>query len=384
MTKWKLYLEIIALIFLLVLLNPRTWAAGVQGLTYETYRGTGASPSRDPLTYPTVLSTGVSANINYPTGSFGSNLLGSGRIDQVMVKWTGYVNIASGGTYTFGGSADDGIHVTVSNTVVIDSWVDSGNGFRTGTPITLTQGVHPITVWYYENGGGQAIVFQWLVNGSWQVVPTTVFATESSYWTPAEPVLCCGGSSNSFSMNSAHSSAIQAFTGRTSNDSQISIEQIGNSNVITVNQTGTNQNYLDYSGNGSFNTVTVTQSGNSSTVANYIELGVIGNSNTVNLTQTSTGGTKSIFATVSDNNNSLTIQQRDSGSHYANVTVSGGNKTVDITQQGSAPHMANVNLSGNNTGLNLTQSGSTQQFYSITHSCSTAGGCGTITVQQGQ
>jgi len=113
-------------------------------------------------------------------------------------------------------------------------------------------------------------------------------------------------------------------------------------------------------------------------------LRVVGNFNTVNLQQTSTGGGKGIFADVSGNNNSLIIQQKDSGSHYAEVTLSGGNKTVDITQQGSAGHMAKVNLSGNPTELSLTQSGSTQNYYSITHNCTTAGGCAKITVNQGQ
>lgn len=358
---------------------------GVQGLTYQTYAGTGPSPSRDPLANPTVRSTGVTANINYPTGSFGNNILGSGLIDRVIVKWTGWINIATAGTYTFGGSADDGIHVTVDNTVVINSWVDSGNAFRTGTPISLTAGPKQITVWYYENGGGQAIVFQWLVNGSWQVVPTTVFATESTYWAPAPaPTLCCGGSSATFGVSSAHQTKITNFTNRTPQDTKVSIEQIGNSNTVTINQTGTEDNSVQYTGNGSFNTVTVTQSGNSSTVANYAEIAVTGNSNTVNLTQQSTGGTKSAFISVNDNNNVVTVQQRDSGSHYLNLSVSGGNKTVNVTQQGSANHMADIALSGNQTGLNLTQSGSSQQFYSINHTCSTAGGCGTITVQQGQ
>jgi hypothetical protein len=78
------------------------------------------------------------------------------------------------------------------------------------------------------------------------------------------------------------------------------------------------------------------------------------------------------------------VQQKDSGSHYAEVTLSGGNKNVDILQQGSAGHMAKVNLSGTPTDLSLTQSGSTQNYYSITHNCTTVGGCAKITVTQGQ
>ena len=97
-----------------------------------------------------------------------------------------------------------------------------------------------------------------------------------------------------------------------------------------------------------------------------------------------TGGTKGVFATVGGNTNSITVQQQDNGNHYLDLTLTGGNKTVNITQQGSASHMASINLGGLATGLTLTQSGSTQQFYSITHSCATAGGCGTISVTQGQ
>jgi hypothetical protein len=237
---------------------------------------------------------------------------------------------------------------------------------------------------YYENGGGEMVNFQWFVNGSWQIVPTNVLATDSTFFAPAAPVLCCGGSSASFNANPVNVAKVQAFTNRTTDDSQVSIAQIGNSNTVTVNQTGTNQNYLEYNGNGSSNTVSVTQSGNNSTQANYVELTVNGDSNTVTLTQQSTGGGKGIFATVNDNNNSLIVQQKDSGNHYANVILTGGNKTVDILQQGSASHMAKVELSGTPTNLNLTQSGSTQQFYSIQHTCATAGGCAAITVQQGQ
>jgi hypothetical protein len=198
------------------------------------------------------------------------------------------------------------------------------------------------------------------------------------------PSLCCGGSAAAFNASAVNVAKVNNFVNRTTADSKVIIEQIGNSNTVTVNQTGTHQNYVGYNGNGSSNNVTITQSGNSSTQVNYVELAVTGDSNTVALTQQSTGGSKGIFATVNNNNNSLIVQQKDSGNHYANVILTGGNKTVDILQQGSANHMANVDLSGNPVSLNLTQSGSTQQFYSIQHTCATAGGCAAITVTQGQ
>lgn len=201
---------------------------------------------------------------------------------------------------------------------------------------------------------------------------------------PAAPSLCCGGSAAQFNADANNVAKVQSFINRTTGDSKVMIEQIGTSNTIVVNQSGTKNNYAEYRGNGNSNSVTITQSGNNSTQANYTELRVTGSSNNVELTQTSTGGTKGIFATVADDNNIVKIQQKDNGSHYASVNLSGGTKNVNILQQGSASHMADITLSGQPTSLNLTQQGSTQQFYSINHNCATSGGCSAITVTQGQ
>jgi hypothetical protein len=198
------------------------------------------------------------------------------------------------------------------------------------------------------------------------------------------PPLCCGGSASSFNANSTNTAKVLTFVNRTTADSQVHIEQIGTQNVVEVNQSGTKNNYVEYYGNGLSNDINIAQSGNATTQANYVDLRVVGNFNSVDLQQTSTGGTKGIFADVSGNNNSLLVQQKDGGSHYAEITLSGGNKNVDVLQQGSASHMAKVNLSGTPTDLSLTQSGSTQNYYSITHNCTTVGGCAKITVTQGQ
>jgi hypothetical protein len=375
-------------LFLLTLclsVNSQDIEAQTAGLNYQNYLAGGAQPTyaqdaNGNITNRTLLSTGTVSTVGLTTSSGGSVPT---RSDGFIIRFHGFINIPTAGTYWFGGQADDGIRIKINNVLVVNSWIESGGDFRQGS-ITLSAGVVPVEIMYYENGGGQMVNFQWFINGSWQIVPSTALATAASFFAPPAPVLCCGGSSAAFSINASHQTKINTFVNRTPQDSKVSIEQIGTSNTITVNQTGTEDNLVQYTGNGSFNTVTVTQSGTNATVANYAEVNVTGNSNTVNLTQQSTGGTKSAFITVNNNNNSITAQQKDSGSHYLNLSVSGGNKTVDVLQQGSANHMANISLSGNQTGLNLTQSGSVQQFYSIQHTCSTAGGCGTITVQQGQ
>lgn len=198
------------------------------------------------------------------------------------------------------------------------------------------------------------------------------------------PSLCCGGSSNSFDINTGNAAKLNNFTNRSTQDSKVYVEQIGSYNNITVNQTGTRNNYAEYNGNGNSNTISITQSGTGSTASNYTELNVTGNQNSVTVTQQGTGGSKSVFAAVNDSNNTVNITQKDAGSHYAEVNLSGGNKSVTLTQEGSAAHRSSINLSGAATGIAVTQSGSTQQFYSITHNCATSGGCAAITVTQGQ
>jgi len=198
------------------------------------------------------------------------------------------------------------------------------------------------------------------------------------------PVLCCGGSAAPFNADAINTAKVLTFMNRTTQDSQVYITQIGNQNTITVNQSGTRNNYFAYDGNGSNNTITATQTGTAATEANYIDLTVNGNSNNVNISQQSTGGAKGAFVTIQDSNNSLILQQKDSGSHYAEVSLIGGGKNVDILQQGSASHMARIGLTGLPVDLSLTQSGSTQNFYSINFNCATVGGCAKITVQQGQ
>ena len=198
------------------------------------------------------------------------------------------------------------------------------------------------------------------------------------------PLLCCGGSAAAFNSSVTNTAKVQAFVNRTTADSQVFIEQIGNSNTIEVVQRGTRNNYTKYQSNGSFNNTVITQTSTNTTATNYTELTLNGNNNDVIITQQSTGGTKGAFVNISNNSNSLMLQQKDSGNHYTEISLSGSNKNVEILQQGSASHMARIGLTGLATDLSLTQSGSTQNFYSINFNCATAGGCPKITVTQGQ
>lgn len=206
---------------------------------------------------------------------------------------------------------------------------------------------------------------------------------------PAEPALCCGGSSTPFSADVVNTAKVQNFISRVGQDSKVLIEQIGNSNSIFVSQSGPSyNNYVKYYGTGSNNNIGIQQATAATAQTNYVDLTITGDFNTVDISQQHNGEIgsfgKGVFVNISDNNNSLTVLQKNGGSHYADISLSGGNKNVDITQQGNGNHMAKVGLSGMPTDLSLTQSGSTQQSYSINFNCATSGGCAKITVTQGQ
>ena len=232
---------------------------------------------------------------------------------------------------------------------------------------------------------GQGVTFTGTQNPSPTSTETLASNMSPTPLTPGQAysTLCCGGSSSPFNANATNVANVATFANRATADSQVYITQIGDASTITVNQSGTKNNYAYVYDNGSNNNITVTQTGNPSTLANYSRTVVNGNSNTVSVTQTSGGGVKGAFVAVNDNNNNLTLSQTGSGSHYAEVNLAGNNKTVSISQDGSASHMASISLTGLPSSLNLQQTGSTQQFYGITFNCATAGGCAPITVRQG-
>lgn len=328
----------------------------------------------------------IYASINYATQTASAARLTAAQyndINSVSGRYIGFfASTTNPGTYGMAVFNADGTKYKILN--------------NTGTFVALADGA----IFYNGNNSWGTLVttgagYAMGSSGNWTITTSNPTNAQLQAYTPpsstpltagqtaqAAPTLCCGGSSSSFSAGQTNITKLNTFVNRTTADSKVYIEQIGNSNTITVNQTGTKNNYTGYSSNGSFNNVTITQSGNSSTQANYVDLTLNGNSNTVSITQQSTGGGKGVFATVQDNNNNVTVLQKDSGSDYLNLNLSGGSKTVNVTQQGSANHMADITLSGAGArSLNLTQQGTSQQFYSINSTCASA--CQAITVTQG-
>ena len=90
-----------------------------------------------------------------PSGIDGGNLISpqTQGTTNFNFKWSGYVNIASDGLYTFGTSSDDGSLLFVGNTVVVNNNNGQGTKDRSGQ-IGLKAGLHQITMLYTQGGGG--------------------------------------------------------------------------------------------------------------------------------------------------------------------------------------------------------------------------------------
>ena len=159
----------------------------------------------------------------------------------------------------------------------------------------------------------------------------------------------------------------------------------GNSNTTTVDQgvtTGADDNRVEFDIDGDSNILSITQNHNN-TVGNnghYIAVDIDGDINNVNTSQLNDSDKKA-FISVQGDDNDIDVNQWGSGSHYTEIAV-GSDQTVDITQDGSGNHNASISMSGYESGLDLTQDSSTGQTYSINQNCVNANGCGTTTITQ--
>jgi hypothetical protein len=172
----------------------------------------------------------------------------------------------------------------------------------------------------------------------------------------------------------------------------------GGGNTLNLNQgTDTNGNgngsdtgyhFLGLQINGSSNSVTTQQQNTGTTqpgVGNYTQISIQGNANNVGVYQTGSAPQQS-FNAVTGNSNTLSVTQSGSSTHFSDVTLTGNGNSATINQSNTGVTGSNaativLNNAGGATNLNLTQTGG--QTYSINQTCTSAAGCGTITVKQG-
>ena len=95
--------------------------------------------------------------------------------DTFIARWSGYVRSPVTGTVTFQTITDDGSHLNVNGTVLVNQWILQGSTAHQGTINLVQDGWYQITFHMYENGGGVAARLLWSYPGQtgFVVIPST-------------------------------------------------------------------------------------------------------------------------------------------------------------------------------------------------------------------
>lgn len=144
------------------------WGEG-DGLTGKYFNKT----STTYASYPIVgapNATRIDTTVNFNWGA--SNPVSGINVNFFQVQWTGYVYIPTDGTWTFYTQSDDGVKLNVNNQTVIDNWTNHGSTENSGS-IYLSEGLYPIKMEYFENGGDAVAQLRWSGPAlTKQVIPT--------------------------------------------------------------------------------------------------------------------------------------------------------------------------------------------------------------------
>jgi hypothetical protein len=153
--------------------DPENPANAVAGLDYRYYEGNWNSlPDFNALT-PT--RTGTASVVDLAPRS---------RDDNFGLRYTGYINVPTDGSYTFYTSSDDGSKLYIGDTQVVDNDGSHPEQERSGG-IGLKAGKHAITILYYEGGGGQALSASYSGPGvGKQLIPASAFYRVGTGGTP--------------------------------------------------------------------------------------------------------------------------------------------------------------------------------------------------------
>ncbi|MEO3819565.1 family 16 glycoside hydrolase [Plantactinospora sp. B24E8] len=103
-----------------------------------------------------------------------------GLADRFISHVTGNLTVPVDGTYTFRLTSDDGSRLTIGGQRVVDHDGLHGETAMEGTA-TLTAGLHPLFVEFFDNGGGQVLRLEWRTPGAdnFALVPTSALSTDA-------------------------------------------------------------------------------------------------------------------------------------------------------------------------------------------------------------
>ena len=145
-------------------------------LNYEFYNITPAGSTVDNI--PTTGADGTGTVTDFDVDALYS-IVTPGDSNSFSIRYTGFINIETSETYTFYTNSDDGSKLFIDNTEIVNNDGNHGARERQGT-IALLPGLHPITILFYEDGGGEFLTVQYSTNTISKVnIPFSKLSTNS-------------------------------------------------------------------------------------------------------------------------------------------------------------------------------------------------------------
>lgn len=135
---------------------PPSPSAGLLATYYDNMDLTGASVAATDSLIDFACGNWPMSVAPIPSGTIGPG--------HFSVRWSGFVTVASAGTWTFCVDSDDGAKLWVDGQVVVDKWTTLGQVKACGT-IGLATGTYPIQLEYQQNGGGCLARLLWTAPG---------------------------------------------------------------------------------------------------------------------------------------------------------------------------------------------------------------------------
>lgn len=127
------------------------------GLDYEFYDLSPSGNTVDNIPTSGALATGVANNIDV-AGLAAIHTPGDG--DTYSIRYNGYIEIATGGSYTFFTDSDDGSKLFIDAVEVVSNDGLHGMNEESGT-IALTPGIHWLEIVFFELTGGDNLIVQY-------------------------------------------------------------------------------------------------------------------------------------------------------------------------------------------------------------------------------
>ena len=127
------------------------------GLKYSYYTTSAAWSVLPNFSTLTPVKTGISSNTDITVATQSSNY---------GFLWQGYIQVPVNGTYTFATTSDDGSALwfnsyTPTGTPTVNNDGLHGSTTKAGSAITLTAGIYPICIEFFQAGGGANMSVSW-------------------------------------------------------------------------------------------------------------------------------------------------------------------------------------------------------------------------------